>query len=45
MVAMVAVGRFRFAPATVADNTITRKKSVNCDITEGVLLIPDFKMP
>ena len=32
MVAMV-VGRFGVAPATVADNTITRENSVNCDNT------------
>ena len=43
---VVVVGRFGFATATVADNaTTTRKNSVNCDITEGVLLIPDFKTP
>jgi hypothetical protein len=41
----VAVGRFGFATAAVADNTTTRKNSVNRGITEGVLLIPDFKTP
>ena len=49
VVAMVVwervVGRFGFATATVAGNTTTRKNSVNCDITEGVSLIPDFKTP
>jgi hypothetical protein len=29
----------------VADNTTTRKNSVKREITEGVLLIPDLKMP
>ena len=39
------VGSCGFATAIVTDNIITRKNSVNCDITEEVLLITDFKMP
>ena len=44
VVAMV-VGSCGFAAAIVTDNIITRKNSVNCDITEEVLLITDFKIP
>jgi hypothetical protein len=29
----------------VADNTTARKNSVKCEITEGILLIPDLKTP
>jgi hypothetical protein len=39
------VGSCGFVPATATDNTISRKNSVNCDITEEVLLITDFKIP
>ncbi len=39
------VGSCGFAAAIVTDNIITRKNSVNCDITEEVLLITDFKIP
>jgi hypothetical protein len=45
VVVVVVVGRFWSATATVADNTTARKNSVNWSMTEGVLLIPDFKTP
>jgi hypothetical protein len=41
----MVVGSCGFAATIVTDNIITRKNSVNCDITEEVLLITDFKIP